>query len=981
YFRAFGRKGNMTTMPLSITSIWFAATLLACVIEVSHCLVSTPTTSSDFFIVMNSTLAAGGGVAVNCRRECEKPANDKRLLVGGFMAWITSAAENGAVANLIGSTSFTGFLALGGSRNPSNTTWYWTEYPAQVLGRSPRGIPFYEGVTMSQGGRALGYANFLNLEPNNAPNSMTPGQETQVCFQFSQQLGWNDASVFDIGITGCVCRRFRTLSYSITAGTSSTVSLSMTSSNSMASSPTSTQSQSAMLHSVEHTATLTATGNNDLSSSAENSRSESIFFSSTTSSTVSESGATDTPNFSNSLRSISLSSGRSESLSLSPSRTASLQLNTISIASTLTVTNTRWSCGVAVSVSEISTALAPLSSSTTGVASVLTSTSVIAVAQVALSTTPRAVFATSPLSRSRALVCVPLAFNLTIVGPRSAVWWRVASVTTVDGQNLNFSTSEINFLNWWELIVECPRDGWWVSPATPQHIDTVINLQITMSCDEVAPMFIAVLAIPSPGVPPELNAQVKTAGQYAQVGSAVASSVAGFAVGRMMAIRGLAFCNADSAISGGLIDFDFEVCGDQQLDLHNAGTSVARSAVLSNIVVLGISAVVCGFTLAVISHFNSNRWTDAAAMLCLPSSLLPIWVAAVPSTSSAATFLLGRLESSACSTVDVVLGLVGIVLSLIPFAGILVLWNARARGEAAVWQCAHSLLELFASPTRSLWSWFQWFLTRCFARTWKWEGTPATSLNLKHLQQQHAWLLLLEYRFVWYAAIDTLTLAVLACVGIVSGLSPRNTAVCEIFTVVAAVILMLQLTIVLVFRPFTTVFGHCYTVAVLLLTTLSVVAQLVLLFASSGLDSWLLQGSAVCNLATVGVGLTKSLLDLVQLYRGVARRMRSAFTSLRCTEDVEPPLEAPMSVESPLQEEEDAVECYSERPYDLFDLDVDESQWEFVGTDLVDASESELLTIGTARAGVASDLFSMFATSSDLLASEMTTVTSIDCEP
>lgn len=107
-----------------------------------------------------------------------------------------------------------------------------------------------------------------------------------------------------------------------------------------------------------------------------------------------------------------------------------------------------------------------------------------------------------------------------------------------------------------------------------------------MSCDQVASVAI-VVTIPSPSVAPELASEVKTAGRYAQIGSALFSSVAGSAVGRMMATRSLAFCDADSA-GGGLIDFNFEVCGEQQpVTALDAAATIARSAVLSNIALLG----------------------------------------------------------------------------------------------------------------------------------------------------------------------------------------------------------------------------------------------------------------------------------------------------------------------------------------------------------------------------------------------------------
>ncbi|CUG06551.1 membrane-associated protein, putative [Bodo saltans] len=932
---------------------------LACVIITSQSTIST-----DFFIVVNFTLAAGNGIQVNCRGECAIPANDKQLLVGGNMAWIMSVDENKEVVNLINEVGFVSgdSIALGGSRSPSGSTWYWAEQSPQILGRSPQGIPFYEGVTARQGGYALRYQNFLSGEPSNSS-----GRETQVAFIFKQsRWGWNDANVFDNSVHGCMCRRIRTLSSSSSAAVSRSVSPLTSISTSAALTTTISESESAKSTSTftlssSDMSSVTLTENDGLSLSLKISRSQ------TASGSLSQYGETQTHFPSPSFRDTTLSSSRSI-----PPQTPTESRYHLSFSNTSIVTPTcslsRWSCGTAFEVYEIYAALEPpntplclssASCATSSVPVVLTSTSVVA--QKDNVGTPTILFTSTDLPRIQLLACVPLVLNLTIAGPRSAVWWRVSNVT-IKNQQLNFTATDINFFNWWLLVIECPGDGRWVNPAFSRYLDTVMELQIAMSCDQVAPILIGIVLIPSPALPPELAAEVKTAGRYAQIGSALFSSVAGSAIGRMMAIRSLAFCNVDSAVSGGLIDLDFEVCDDQHLAAVDAAVSVARSAVLGNIVLLASISVLS----AVLSVAAWRSKTIFFAALRLPSSLLPVWVAAVDRrsrhTAAWATRIKRMHHYRRCARGPWDTDLTGALC-----------WYPLRVVRPCTWGSTtvamRALPTLLATSRRRPCWWRPWrLLMRCFTRTWKWEATGAT--NALHFPQlQHAWLLLLEYRFVWYAAIDALALAVLACVGIVSGLSPTNTVVCEAFAVVAAVILMLQLTLVFVVRPYTTIFAHYYTLAVLLLTTLSVIAQLVLLFSFAGLDSWLLQGSAVCNLATVGVGLTKTLTDLAQLGRAVARRV-----GLACSDNgskvSEVVVELPMA-----KEESQAVQLSISREktdkdlqFEEFD-DVPESLdlhfMPLAGTDLVNAIHSDILAIGTHHPDKTSDFLSMFSDSFD----------------
>ncbi|CUE61852.1 membrane-associated protein, putative, partial [Bodo saltans] len=112
------------------------------------------------------------------------------------------------------------------------------------------------------------------------------------------------------------------------------------------------------------------------------------------------------------------------------------------------------------------------------------------------------------------------------------------------------------------------------------------------------------------------------------------------------------------------------------------------------------------------------------------------------------------------------------------------------------------------------------------------------------------------------------------CVSIVSGLNGSQ-SICHSLAIALAVILVAQLLLLILVKPYTTLFSHVYSVVSLTLTTLSVIAQVLymLTLSSSASGLWLLQVSTICNFATIGVNAVKMLLDLVQFCRSVARRL------------------------------------------------------------------------------------------------------------
>jgi hypothetical protein len=344
-------------------------------------------------------------------------------------------------------------------------------------------------------------------------------------------------------------------------------------------------------------------------------------------------------------------------------------------------------------------------------------------------------------------------------------------------------------------------------------------------------------------------------------------------VGRLMATRSLALCSADAAADGGgLIALDLNVCSavGGYDDEDSAAADAARSAVVSNVIILVAVAGAAALLVLVYACARRVSAADAAAALCMPSSLLPVWVAALQSTAAAATLLLGRLPASRCAATDAALGVLGCAVALLPPAVVVFVWHTRAVGPRPRWVCSHHAAPPRASRCLRLYE-------RCVARSWRW--APAAPLSGSD-GMEHAWALLLEHRLLWYAAADPCLLALLSCLAVVGGLG-SSLPQCQALAAAAAAVVVGQLVLVLAARPYTTLFAHVHSALSLLLTALSVLAQLAFLLtsATSTAGLWLLEGAAVCNLATVGVSCVKLLSDLVQLCKSIRRRVVVCRTS------------------------------------------------------------------------------------------------------
>lgn len=429
--------------------------------------------------------------------------------------------------------------------------------------------------------------------------------------------------------------------------------------------------------------------------------------------------------------------------------------------------------------------------------------------------------------------------------------------------------------SWACVVAGLPTGQRWVDETQTSVLRaTTAVLRFTFSCNTTSTtatagtspldLFIVTVLVPSPGVADDLAGQVTTATKYSQIVSILAGGASsGSALGRVLATRSMVLCSADAAVGGGVIDLNLHLC----LETDGAtGSIAARSAILSNLILLAaVSAVLLAFSFAW-ARFTCTQIVDGLIEFRLPSSLMIAWTATVPSTSAATTLLLARVASSSCTGLDVLLGLVGCAATIIPCALLLLVWNAFCRGPTPKWLCLKRNESTTSTMNETYAQWVYRSVKRHGLRQdWEWVGAGTLP----------AWSVLLEYRVLWYVAVDSGVLVVSAVLAVASGFGSASQ--CQGLTIVVMLLLALQCSVLMLLKPLTTFFSHLQSAVTLVLTFLSVLAQLLFIAASSNNPNcvsamWLVDASAGCNLAVVGVSVVRMVLDAWETWLALRRR-------------------------------------------------------------------------------------------------------------
>ncbi|CUI14759.1 transmembrane protein, putative, partial [Bodo saltans] len=483
---------------------------------------------------------------------------------------------------------------------------------------------------------------------------------------------------------------------------------------------------------------------------------------------------------------------------------------------------------------------------------------------------PLLVFLSSQdVDRITLLRALPLVFNLTLASPYQLLYYYVGNVTTVLGTNVSATWSVHPRSGVWHgVVVEAPSTGWVGDVVFPVLLYRELNLLVPLMCGDGQSM----QTVPSPGVPRILASEVRRATQAALIAALLATgALSGSALGRILATDSMVLCDADAAGGGGVIELELSIC------IESPDLIEARRAIVSNAVVV---AAVCALLLffsalwSAVTHLRCFAITSGATRMkltitnaalrtfLLPSSLLPMFTSIIPSTSVSTTFLAARINSSPCVGVDALLIFLGVVLIITPLAALLFLaFAAETR-----WTCVAEAAEGGARTKGTLTT-----LRVAVQRAWKWHATNADDVNAL----RPAWVVLLEYRVLSYAAIDALFLIAVSSLALVGGLDVTNEALCRGCSAAVVVLLGAQVGVLCAWRPYTTLFSLVYNVATTALTCVSVAAQLAFVLTSftstSGL--WLVDASAVCNLLVLGLSVVKMLLDAWELWSAVRRRI------------------------------------------------------------------------------------------------------------
>ncbi|CUE62105.1 GP46-like surface antigen, putative [Bodo saltans] len=358
-------------------------------------------------------------------------------------------------------------------------------------------------------------------------------------------------------------------------------------------------------------------------------------------------------------------------------------------------------------------------------------------------------------------------------------------------------------------------------------------------------------------------------GSYSQVTSVLSGGVAsGSSLARVMTVRSMVLCDADAAVSGGVIDLNLIICDPS---VQGGSLVDARSAIVSNIVLVAAVTAILLLFAALCTRVSRVPYARSLRTFCLPSSLLPLFAMVVPSMTSSSVLLLARVNISACAGVDVVLAVVGLTVAALPCCGFLALLILNVR--SGMWRCEQlrsltdndddGIRSSLANPRyiRIMWR-------RASRRSHEWTSDKEVG------GMESARVVLLEYCDLRYGALDSGCLVAVACLSVVSGLGGSE-AQCRAWSFLAMLLLLAQLVLLVVLRPLTTVVSMVHSFVTLALTLLSVLSQLVFVWGyiadASGL--WLVEASAVFSLAVVGVSAVKMALDLTALVFAVKRRL------------------------------------------------------------------------------------------------------------
>ncbi|CUG90057.1 GP46-like surface antigen, putative [Bodo saltans] len=380
------------------------------------------------------------------------------------------------------------------------------------------------------------------------------------------------------------------------------------------------------------------------------------------------------------------------------------------------------------------------------------------------------------------------------------------------------------------------------------------------------------IVIPAPVVREETEVVVERAGKGLQIVSTVSGGVTSSgSLARMLATT------TGGSNSGGLIDFGFLVtcAGDEN---PSSSVSAARSGVVSNIVLLAIVHAVLLIAAAGWGAVKSLSYIEALAEFCMPSSLMSIWIAVVPTTSDSIVVIMSQLSNSSCLAVDAIILTCGLGILIVPVAALCML---QRKGSSGTLTCnTANAGEPAATIQFTCLAWTRSRIAWATNRTWLWEShSGGAHNNGRSVLKGLAFVVLREFRVLWYPILDS---AILVFISIFSALSGDDIGDQRGWMTAILVLLLAQLVVMVVAKPFTTVMSFAYQTISVALSCLSVAFQLAFMFvqlsASTTNTRWLLLAPSVCDLVIISISVVKMLEDVVSLIFAIARRVATVLS-------------------------------------------------------------------------------------------------------
>ncbi|CUG03735.1 transmembrane protein, putative [Bodo saltans] len=414
----------------------------------------------------------------------------------------------------------------------------------------------------------------------------------------------------------------------------------------------------------------------------------------------------------------------------------------------------------------------------------------------------------------------------------------------------------------------------WIPHGLSIYGSTTVELQLQLQCTVIDAVrnetfrnaSTLALRLPSPGISLPLSPQlVSVVVARSQLIGSVAGVGAASGSARLASIT-VAQCGADNNGVSGLLPISVAVpsnCNFTSPYLDDI------NAIAGNWVVVLVGTAAAVIACAVLCLAGSSSFVDAMRLLTFPLCVLPLWVAAAPSSGAAAIHLAAALLVSGdeeCTSVFVVVIGAALLLVITVISGVLV----------AVWIAHKHFTRIdvrIAAPNRATSLQMCSNLARwSLANSCEWKmldksDAATRSIDRKLRPTRHIDALLSEFRVVGYSALDLVNTVIVSLIA-GAALGAGTFSWCIGSLAFSLALFCVQLCICIALRPHITWFYFMHSVVAQVLAILSVGLALGAAVANSqprqdvDLIVEISTGSAVVNLLSVGMVSVRTLLDL-----------------------------------------------------------------------------------------------------------------------